>query len=170
MDSLWSFFGRGGYLPQGDCLAWSGQLLWTLAGANAITALAFFSIPLAIASFLRRRPTTSVRPYALLFGAFVFAVGLTRAIDVLTLWRPDYGLEALTQVATAAISTAAAIAVWALLPRAVRIPSVQELRSVIGSLEAEIRRRRSAEESLQETQQSLAATLACCSRQSERSA
>lgn len=46
------------------------------------------------------------------------------------------------------------------MPRALRMPTVRQLQWVIDSLEAEVGKRRSAEEQLADTQQSLAVTLA----------
>jgi len=160
MNGLESLLGRNGFLPHGYCITWSPELLWSMVGADSIIALAYFSIPLAIASFLRGRRGTSLKPVALLFGAFIFACGTTHVMDVWTIWHPDYGLQALTKVVTAGISIATAIVLWPLLPRAMSVPTVKELQAVIGTLEVEIGRRRTAEETLADTEQTLAVTLA----------
>src|SRR5690348_13288221 len=131
MNDLESCLGRNGFLPHGYCLTWSPKLLWSMVGSDAIIALAYFSIPLAIATFLRRRQGTSLRPVALLFGAFIFACGTTHVMDVWTIWHPDYGLQALTKMVTAGISIATAIALWPLVPRAVRVPTVKDLQAAI---------------------------------------
>ena len=160
MDVLTSFLGREGFLPHGYCFTWSPGLLWSMVGADATIALAYFSIPLGIFSFVRQRGDPSLRLVAGLFCGFIFACGLTHVMDVWTIWRPDYGLQALSKLGTAAISLATAIVLWRLIPSALRIPSVHQLQSVIDSLEAEVSQRRSAQDSLADTQQSLAVTLA----------
>ncbi|MEY3474025.1 MAG: hypothetical protein RL087_483, partial [Pseudomonadota bacterium] len=53
MDSLIQLFARNGFLPHGYCFTWSPGLLWAMVGANAVIALSYFSIPLAISHFLR---------------------------------------------------------------------------------------------------------------------
>lgn len=81
---------------------------------------------------------TNGRP--LLFSAFIMACGITHLMDIWTIWRPDHGLLALTRLATPIISTVTAVTLWWLIPKVLKIPSIQQLQSVIGSLEAEVER------------------------------
>ncbi|MDE2594936.1 MAG: PAS domain S-box protein [Burkholderiales bacterium] len=159
MDVL-SFFGRSGYLPHGYCFNWTPGLLWTMVASDTVIALAYFSIPAAIGCFIYKRRERSLYLVAALFCAFIFACGLTHLLDVWTIWRPDYGLQAIGKLGTALISTATAVLLWRLLPAALAIPSTQELQRAIRSLEDEVRKRRVAEDGLVSTQQSLAVTLA----------
>jgi PAS domain S-box-containing protein len=160
MEILNSFLGRAGYLPHGYCFTWSPVLLWVMVGADAAIALSYFTIPVAISVYLRRREQASLRVVAWLFSAFIFTCGLTHVMDVWTIWQPDYGLQALTKVATAGLSMVTALTLWLLLPLALKIPTIDELQSVIDKLSAESRQRRSAEEQLIDVQQNLAVTLA----------
>ncbi len=160
MDFLTSFLGRSGFLPHGYCFTWSPGLLWAMVSADGVIAAAYFSIPLAMLSFVRKSGGSSMNGVVWLFGAFIFACGVTHLMDIWTIWQPDYGLQALTKVVTASVSIATAIALWHLMPRALRMPTVRQLQSVIDSIEAEAGKRRSAEEQLADTQQSLAVTLA----------
>ena len=160
MDLLASFLGRNGYLPHGYCFAWSPELLWSMVGADGVIAASYFTIPLAIASFSRKRSAGPMSSVAWLFCAFIFACGVTHVMHIWTLWQPVYGLEAAAKVITAALSVVTAVALWRLIPAALRIPSVSHLQSVIGDLESEIKKRRTAEEHLVDVQQSLAVTLA----------
>jgi PAS domain S-box-containing protein len=159
MDFLSSFLGRSGYLPHGYCFTWSPGILWSMVAADASIAAAYFSIPLALISFARKRADFGLNWIVVLFGTFIFACGITHVMDIWTIWRPDYGLQATTKIFTAAVSLVTAVALWPLIPKALRIPSLTELRGVIGSLEAEVARRRSVEENLLDVQQSLAVTL-----------
>jgi PAS domain S-box-containing protein len=160
MDALSNLLGRQGFLPHGYCFNWSPGVLWSMVASDALITLAYFSIPLTLASFVRRRPDITHRHIVLLFGAFIFACGVTHALDVWTLWQPDYALQAGTKAVTAAISVLTAFSLWRLIPKALAIPSVTQLHAVIHSLEAEVARRRTAEEHLAETELSLAVTLA----------
>jgi PAS domain S-box-containing protein len=161
MEFLSSFMGRNGFLPHGICLQWSPALLWSMVGADVVIALAYFSIPLAILSFVRQRGAALAGYGALpwLFSAFIFACGLTHVLDIWTLWQPDYGLLALSKIATAGVSAATALALWPLIPRALNIPSVAQLQGVISELQAEVGRRRTAEEHARDLEQSLVVTL-----------
>ena len=159
MDFLTSLFARNGFLPHGACFSWTPGLLWSMVGADAVIAAAYFSIPVAIVSFVRQRGPAPTNWLAWLFSAFIFACGTTHVMDIWTVWEPDYAAQAGTKLITAGVSLATAVALWSLIPRALRIPSVAQLQGVIGSLEAEVRRRHTAEELLADTQQSLAVTL-----------
>ncbi len=160
MDTLMSLLGRNGFLPHGYCFTWSPGLLWSMVSADAIIAAAYFSIPIAIISYVRRRPEATTTRLAWLFSAFIFACGMTHVMDIWTIWQPDYAIQAISKILTAAISLVTAVALWPLIPKALKIPSVRQLQKVIGELETEVGRRRSAEDQLASTQQSLAVTLA----------
>ncbi len=160
MDTLASFFGRNGFLPHGYCFTWTPGLLWTMVVSDLVIAGAYLSIPMAIISFVRRRDEPLKTGVAWLFCAFIVACGTTHMMDVWTIWQPDYGLQALTKAVTAGISLVTAIALWPLLPKALKVPTVARLQSTIALLEAEVQRRLTAEDTLAEVQQSLAVTLA----------
>lgn len=160
MDVIVSLLARNGYLPHGYCFTWQPGLLWSMVGADAVIAAAYFSIPIGILSFVRQRDEPALKPLAWLFSAFIFACGTTHVLGIWTIWQPDYAALALTKVATAAVSMVTALMLWPLIPKALKIPSVHALQTVIGSLEAEVQRRRSVEENLVDSEQSLAVTLA----------
>jgi len=160
MDSLTSFFGRNGFLPHGYCFTWTPGLLWTMVVSDLVIAAAYLSIPVAILSFVRRRGEPSNNKVAWLFSAFILACGITHLMAVWTVWQPDYGWQAVSKAVTAVISLITAVALWPLIPKALKAPSVARLQSVITSLEAEVQRRRRAEDNLGEIQQNLAVTLA----------
>ncbi len=160
MDEIASLLGRQGYLPHGYCFNWQPGLLWSMVVSDALIALAYFSIPLALWRFALKRRDTSLHGLITLFGAFIFACGLTHLMDVWTIWQPVYGLQALGKIVTAVISVGTAILLWRLVPKALTIPSVSQLTSVIASLEAEAAHRQAAENSLADTQEALFITLA----------
>jgi len=160
MDTLTSFFGRNGFLPHGYCFTWTPGVLWTMVVADLAIAAAYLSIPVAIISFVRKRGESANSWVAWLFSAFILACGITHIMGVWTIWQPDYGLQALSKAVTAVISLATAVALWQLIPKALKVPSVAHLQSVIAALETEVQRRRRAEDTLGEIQQNLAVTLA----------
>jgi PAS domain S-box-containing protein len=160
MGFLSDWLGRGQYLPHGYCITWSPDLLWSMVGADGVIAAAYYSIPFALVTFVRRRGEAPLNGIALLFSAFIFACGTTHLMSIWTLWEPDYGLETLVKIVTAVVSLATAIALWPLIPKALQIPRVADLQQAIAKLEDEIRRRRQVEGTLLDTQDSLAITLA----------
>ncbi|WP_457442576.1 PAS domain S-box protein [Roseateles sp. P5_E4] len=159
MDELTGIVARAGFLPHGYCFQWSPGLLWTMVGADLSIALAYFSIPLAIASYARQRPQVNLGSIATLFAIFIFACGVTHVLDVWTIWRPDYGLQTAGKVFTACASVLTAAVAWRLMPTLLGLPSLDEMRTANEALRSEMDRRHSAEDHQLEAEQSLAATL-----------
>ncbi|WP_158258478.1 hybrid sensor histidine kinase/response regulator [Rhodopila globiformis] len=133
-----------GLTPHGFCLSWEPGLIWTHALADSAIGLAYFSIPLALMYFARRRPDLAHRPVFYLFSAFILLCGTTHLFAVLTLWVPAYGLEAAVKVATAIVSVATAVTLWVLMPRALLLPSQAQVQASNAALrDSEARARES---------------------------
>ncbi|MFL5254088.1 MAG: two-component system sensor histidine kinase NtrB [Rhodopila sp.] len=137
-----------GLTPHGFCLLWEPGLIWTYAVSDAGIAVAYFTIPPALAAFARRRRDLVFRPIFWLFAAFILLCGSTHLLDVVTLWVPAYGLQAIAKAATAAISIATATALWLILPKALALPSPKQYEQANLALrESEERYRASFEHS-----------------------
>ena len=92
----------------------------------------------------RERRDLVFRPLLLLFAAFILLCGATHFLDVVTLWVPAYGLQAVVKATTALVSVFAAATLWAQLPRAIKLPSPSQMREANAALfEAEERLRQS---------------------------
>jgi PAS domain S-box-containing protein len=131
-------FIEGIYMPHGYCLLWEPWLVTLHAGSDLLTFGAYSAIPLAIWMFLRERPNIEMRGLAVLFAAFILWCGLTHLFNVITLWHPIYELQGLVKAATAAISVTTAILIFPLIPRALAIPSPNELQIANAELGREI--------------------------------
>lgn len=153
--SIGSFFDSEGFMPHGMCLLWRPDILWAHVVADAIIALAYFSIPAAIIYFARRRRNFPYVWVLYLFGAFIVWCGITHVASIWTFWVPAYGAQAAVKVVTAAVSMTTAIMLWPLMPKALRIPGVGELQEKNVQLEREIADRVLAERQLHELTVSL---------------
>ncbi len=133
-------FGDPGFAPHGFCLLWRPDLIALHVVSDALIALAYFAIPAAIWVFLRRRNDLqpSHRRIAVLFVVFITACGITHLVNILVLWQPWYGLQALAKAVTAAVSVATAAALPFLVPKLLQIPSPMQLQAVNTQLSAEI--------------------------------
>lgn len=127
-----------GLTPHGFCLSWSPGLVAMHAVSDVIIGLAYFSIPLAIAAFVRRRPDIRYGWVAYLFVAFILACGATHFLAILTLWVPAYGVEGIIKVVTAVLSIATAVILWPLIPKAAALPSAAELERRVAERTAEL--------------------------------
>jgi PAS domain S-box-containing protein len=137
-----------GLTPHGFCLLWEPGLIWTYAISDLVIGVSYFTIPLALVIFARRRQDLAFRPLLWLFAAFILLCGSTHLLDVVTLWIAAYGIEAVVKVATAIVSGVTAILLWRLLPEALALPSPAQLRAVNAALtESEARHRTGFENS-----------------------
>ncbi|CAN5285874.1 hypothetical protein BH10PSE12_BH10PSE12_10440 [soil metagenome] len=137
MGGFFDFFTRT-LPPHGYCLLWWPQLLWTHVVADALIAIAYFSIPLALIRFIRRRKDMAFGMIFWLFALFITACGATHVMSIWTLWHGDYGAEALVKVLTAIASVITAIILWPLIPRALAIPSSAQLQTANEALAARV--------------------------------
>jgi signal transduction histidine kinase len=150
MQSLFDMFGAGGHMaPHGYCLLWDPALVWTHVLADALIAAAYFSIPIAIMRFVRRRDDLVFSWIFWLFALFILACGTTHLFAIWTLWRADYEWQAAIKVVTAIASVGTAIVLWPLIPKALALPSPLQLRTANEQLSERVRERDDALSRLQ---------------------
>jgi PAS domain S-box-containing protein len=135
--------------PHGFCLLWQPWLIWSFVIGDAGTGLAYFAIPLALARFVRRRRDLVFKPVFLLFAAFILLCGATHWLELLTIWVPAYGLEAVSKLLTAAVSIATTVALWRFMPQALALPSPSQMRLAHDALKASEGRLRVLNQSLE---------------------
>ncbi len=121
-------FNPSGLTPHGFCLLWAPGLIVLHAASDAIIGLAYFSIPLALASFTSQRKDLEYSWVIHLFVAFILACGTTHLMSILTLWSPAYGIEGIIKAVTALLSIATAVILWPLIPKLVALPSGSQLK------------------------------------------
>ena len=100
------------YLPHGFCFQWRPDLLWTLVGSDALIALSYFTIPIALLFFARRQPQGNFNSILVLFSIFILACGTTHLIEIFNVWKPVYHVSAGAKTFTALVSAATAVIVW----------------------------------------------------------
>lgn len=152
MFGILSEFFSSQYAPHGYCLLWEPWLIWAHVGSDALIALSYFSIPVALVTFIRVRRDVSFGFVFWLFASFITACGFTHLVRIWNMWHGDYGLEAVVKILTAAISVGVAITLWPLLPKILALPSPAQLREVNDALRHEIAERRKAETALLQAQ------------------
>ncbi|TYL91652.1 PAS domain S-box protein [Bradyrhizobium rifense] len=138
---MWAYFERildsSMFSPHGICLLWEPELIWLHVVSDACIALAYFSIPFALAILVTKRRDLQFGWVFWAFAIFIMACGLTHVLSIYTLWVPIYGIEGLVKAATAIASIFTAAALWPLLPKILTIPSPFELQKVRAALEEE---------------------------------
>ncbi|MBX9882850.1 MAG: response regulator [Sphingomonas sp.] len=125
----------GRYAPHGYCLLWQPGLVWTHVVSDLLIAAAYFSIPIALISFIRRRRDVHFGWMVWLFALFILACGTSHLMQVWNLWHGDYALEGLVKAITAFASVPTAILLWRLIPQALALPSPRQLALANAELE-----------------------------------
>ncbi len=148
LEFLRNLFESESLAPHGICLLWRPELVWTHVVSDALIGTAYFSIPLALAYFVSKRRDLAFSWMFWCFAVFILACGTTHFFSIWTLWRPDYGTEAVIKALTAVASVVTAAALWPLIPQALALPSPETLRNLNEALAAGIRERDLALEAL----------------------
>ena len=128
MSLLRAFFSSDGFMPHGHCYLWDGRILWLNVLSDAFIALAYFSIPISLLIFVRRRKDLEFSSLYLSFALFIVSCGFTHLCEVLTVWIPVYRLQAAIKCVTAVASMVTAVLLVRVLPRLLRFPSPRDLR------------------------------------------
>jgi two-component system sensor histidine kinase/response regulator len=138
------------FMPHGYCYLWKPELVGLHVVSDSLIALAYYSIPLTLVYFVRKRRDLPFDWIFLLFGAFIIACGTTHILEVWTLWHPDYWLSGFIKAITAAVSLCTAVLLVPLMPKALALPSPAQLESANRQLENEIKERIATETKLQD--------------------
>jgi len=143
---LVGFFDNSSLMPHGFCLLWQPELLALHVASDVVTGLSYYSIPIALVYFVRKRRDVAFSWVFWLFAAFILACGTTHFFNIWTLWQADYAAQGLIKGATAVVSMLTAVALWMLMPRALALPSPSQLAVANQALRREMAERRQAEE------------------------
>lgn len=125
---------------------WRPEILWLHVVSDAVIAMSYFSIPIALVVLYRRRVDFRYSHVLTLFASFIFLCGLSHAMGIWTMWDPMYRAEGVVKGATALVSILTACAMWPLIPRILAIPNPSELVAANEALRSEMDERRIAED------------------------
>ena len=148
MRFLDSLFSSSDFMPHGYCYLWRPGLVWLHVVSDALIALAYFSIPITLIYFIRKRRDLPFNWMFLCFGTFILACGTTHAMEVWTLWHGTYWLSGVIKAVTAMASVPTAILLAKLVPQALALPSPEAMR-------LEIAERKCAEQALHQSKDQL---------------
>jgi serine phosphatase RsbU (regulator of sigma subunit)/anti-sigma regulatory factor (Ser/Thr protein kinase) len=130
MDSLNRF------MPHGMCYLWQPGIVTLHVASDALIALAYFFIALALAWFVSKRRDVPFRALFGMFAIFIVSCGLTHVLAIWVIWHPDYWVEGIVKAVTATASVATAILLVPLMPKALALRSPRELESLNAELAA----------------------------------
>jgi diguanylate cyclase (GGDEF)-like protein/PAS domain S-box-containing protein len=145
LDFINNFLLTNQFIPHGHCYLWKPELLGLHILSDALTAIAYFSIPVMLVYFVKKRHDLPFHSIFLLFGAFIVACGVTHVMDIWTLWFPTYWLSGLVKAIAAFISCMTALSLLPLIPLALALPSPEQLEAANNQLLNEIEERQRVE-------------------------
>ena len=139
-------------MPHGHCYLWQTPLVSLHVMSDAINAIAFFSIPIALLYFIYKRKKSLPLRLLLLLGSTFMLCGLGHAIDILTLWYPIYWVSGLVKAATAIIGTFNAFEVVTIIPYFLSLKDPALLEAANQRLEKTIAEKELATKELENSQ------------------
>jgi len=138
--------------PHGHCYLWNDALVYLHVISDSIIFLSYLSIPIALIYFVYKRKDLAFSHIILLFGVFILACSATHAMSIYNVWYGAYWLSGGIKAITALASFATAVIVWPLIPKALAIPSTEELITLNNTLALEIGEKEQAKEHAENSQ------------------
>lgn len=153
-NPLKNFFTEN-FIAHGHCYLWKPELVWLHAGSDFLIGLSYYSIPLLLIYFIRRRHDVPFQGIFLLFSAFILSCGTGHLLEIWTLWHPYYWISGLMKATTALVSLYTVLELVPLIPKALALPSSAQLETANLALEKEIAEHKQTVEALKKSQQRL---------------
>ena len=153
-----SFFNYEQYMPHGMCYLWKPEILWVSVISDVLTALAYYSITIAVIVFVKKRQDLPYPAFFILVGSIIFmACGTSHLIAAIVVWKPIYGISAITKAITAITSVLSGILIWRVVPFFLAYPSPAMLERKNAALTASLDKLQTAQSHIIETEK-MAAT------------
>ncbi|WP_052055578.1 PAS domain S-box protein [Myxosarcina sp. GI1] len=126
------------FMPHGMCYLWKPSLIGLYVVSDLLIAISYYSIPFTLIYIVRKRKDIPFNGIFFLFAAFIIFCGTGHALDIWTLWHPNYWISGCVRAATAIVSVITAIALIRLIPQILTLPSNAQMRVINQKLEQTI--------------------------------
>lgn len=150
-----NIFVSNNFIPHGHCYLWQPDLVWLHILSDSLIAFSYYSIPLTLVYFIRRREDIPFKNIFILFCAFIISCGTTHVMEIWTLWHPYYWLSGTIKAITAIISFYTALNLIPLVPQALALPRPAQLEKANKALQVEITERKLVENELRQYKERL---------------
>ena len=149
-NAVTRFFSTDNFMPHGHCYLWEPVLLWLHVVSDALITLAYFSIPITLLFFVKKRKDLQFHWMFVCFAVFILACGASHLVEIWTVWIPDYWLSGVIKAITALASIPTAYLLVRLVPFALALPSPAAMAATNDQLRQEIAERKRMEAVLSE--------------------
>ncbi|MBI3416865.1 MAG: PAS domain-containing protein [Verrucomicrobia bacterium] len=129
------------FMPHGHCYLWKPGLIWLHVASDTLIALAYYSIPLTLVYFVRKRRDLPYPGMFLMFGGFIVACGTTHVMEIWSVWHGTYWLAGAVKVITALLSVGTACVLVRLVPQALLLSGPTKLARLNAELESRVAQR-----------------------------
>lgn len=155
IDLIRDFFSSGAFIPHGHCYLWKPGLVWLHVLSDSLISFAYYSIPLTLFYFVRKRQDLPFNWVFLSFALFITACGTSHLLEVWTLWYPTYWLSGTVKAVAAIASLYTAVILVSLAPKALALSSPAQLERANQELQREIIERHQTEVRLRQSEAAL---------------
>ncbi|TYQ31357.1 histidine kinase dimerization/phosphoacceptor domain -containing protein [Pseudanabaena sp. UWO310] len=145
MELIYELFDSRVFIPHGHCYLWNPSLVWLHILSDLLIAIAYYSIPISLGYFVRKREDLPYQWIFRLFSLFIILCGTTHLIEIWTLWYPAYWISGIIKALTAIVSIFTAASFAPLIPQLLALPSHSQLAAINIALEREIAERKQTE-------------------------
>ena len=145
------------FIPHGT---WQTGVLTLHVASDGLIALAYLSIPITLAYFIRKRADLQFNWMFLCVAVFVVACGVTQLMEIWAILHPSYWLFGGVKAITALASLVTSILLIKLVTYALRLPRSSELQESNSALAREVGERIRAEDELRRMNATLEARVA----------
>lgn len=116
-------------MPHGHCYLWKPSILWLHILSDAVIVFSYYSIPLILFYFIKKRKDIPFNWVLYMFAAFIFLCGTSHIMGIITIWEPIYQIEGIVKAMTAFISLMTAICLVPLIRSAIKqLPTIRLLK------------------------------------------
>lgn len=131
MAAKWLDFFRQDFRPLGHNFDWQPALLWAQVIADTLLALSFFAISVGLLVFRHKRRDLRYPRLTTLFSMFLLLCGFDHSFRIYTVWVGSFGSHAVLSGLTAMIAVITALGLLWIIPKALQIPSMAQLRQAM---------------------------------------
>ena len=128
-------------MPHGGCYLWTQSLIALHATSDALIVLAYYSIPITLFYFVRKRKDLKFHWMFVCFAVFILACGTTHLMEIWNIWHANYWLSGAIKAITALASVPTAVLLVKLIPQALALPSPDALQKAYGEMERRVQER-----------------------------
>ncbi len=125
------------FAPRGQTFVAQPEVLWIHVASDALIALTYFLILVALISFVKNRAGLSSRGMFALFGFFIFACAVMHLMEIWSVWQGTFRLFGIVKAITGLAGIATAVLLLKAIPAALSLPSSEELDVAMSLLESE---------------------------------